>query len=210
MISFEEVFNEVKRKKLHGVAITDHNTIRGALRIKEIASFKVIVGEEIKTREGEITGYFLEEEIPSELSPEETIMRIKSQNGLVCIPHPFDRLRRSKLFFQALERIKNEIDMIEVLNARNVFSKDNERALTFVKQNGFVKIAGSDAHTKYEIGNGYIEIKDFDSPREFLENLKNCKIYGKKSSLFFHGITKYIKLYGRFINNKTCSDHGLL
>lgn len=198
MMSLEEVVKAVEIKRLHAVAVTDHNTLQGALKIKEIAPFRVIVGEEIKTKEGEITGYFLQEEIPSELSPEETIMRIKSQKGLVCIPHPFDRLRKSRLSYQSLEKIKKTVDIIEVFNSRNVFSKDDERALTFAKQNGFVKIAGSDAHTKYEVGNGYIEIEDFNSPKEFLENLKNCKIYSKKSCIFLHGITKYIKMRSRF------------
>ena len=197
-MALEKVVQAVEKRGLDGVAITDHNTTQGAFKMQGIAPFRVIIGEEIKTKEGEVIGYFLEKEIPPELSPEETIKRIKSQNGLVCVPHPFDRLRRSKLSLQALERIKNEIDMIEVFNARNVFSKDNERVLAFVEQNGFVKIAGGDAHTKYEIGNGYIEVKDFNSKDEFLENIKHCKIFAEKSPLFLHGITKSVKIYSRF------------
>jgi len=197
LMSLEEVVKEVEEKRLDGVAITDHNTIQGALKLKQMASFEVIVGEEIKTKEGEIVGYFLREKIPPDLAPEETIKRIRSQNGLVCIPHPFDRLRRSRLSFQAIERIKSEVDIIEVFNARNVFSKDNEKAIDFANKNGFAKIAGSDAHTKYEIGNGYIEIENFSKKDGFIRNVKKCYYFGIKSPIYVHINTKWIKIFGK-------------
>ncbi|HUV53340.1 MAG TPA: PHP domain-containing protein, partial [Dehalococcoidia bacterium] len=103
------------------LAITDHNSIAGALETKRIAPFKVIVGEEILTNSGEIIGYFLTEEIPPHLSPEDTVKRIKDQGGLVCIPHPCDSLRpQSKLQRRALERIMPQVDLIEVYNSRTM------------------------------------------------------------------------------------------
>ena len=73
------------------LAVADHNTISGALKLKEMAPFKVISAEEIMTSMGELIGLFLTEEVPKGLSPEETIARIKSQGGLVGIPHPYGR-----------------------------------------------------------------------------------------------------------------------
>src|SRR3990172_6711596 len=81
------------RKGLTCVAVTDHNTIRGALAVKEIAPFTVIVGEEIRSSEGEIIGLFLGEEVHAGLPAEETIERIRAQAGLVSLPHPLDRFR---------------------------------------------------------------------------------------------------------------------
>ena len=72
------------------IAVTDHNTIRGALLARELADFKVIVGEEVKSSQGDIIGLFLSEEVPKGLSPLETVRRIKGQGGLVLVPHPFD------------------------------------------------------------------------------------------------------------------------
>lgn len=64
-----------------------------------MAPFKVIIGEEIKTSVGEIIGYFLQEEIPGGLTAQENIRLIKEQGGLVCVLHPFDRFRKSAMFF---------------------------------------------------------------------------------------------------------------
>ena len=73
------------------VAVTDHNTIEGSLAVREIAPFGVIIGEEVASASGEITGLFLNETIPAGLTALQTVERIKDQVGLVSIPHPFDR-----------------------------------------------------------------------------------------------------------------------
>src|ERR671937_11686 len=79
---------------LNVVCVTDHDTVEGALRLREMnTALRVIVGEEIYTREGELIGLFLERAVPPGLSLEETIARIKDQNGLAYVPHPFSRNR---------------------------------------------------------------------------------------------------------------------
>ena len=88
----ERIVDHCLRIGINCIAIVDHNTIAGALKLKETAPFKVIVGEEILTRAGELMGLFLTEEVPKGLPPEEAIARIRSQGGLVGIPHPFGRL----------------------------------------------------------------------------------------------------------------------
>src|SRR3972149_6751568 len=82
-----------RRKGLTCVAVTDHNTIRGALAVREIAPFTVIVGEGTRSGGGEIIGLFRGEEVPAGLPAEETIERIRAQSGLVSLPHPLDRFR---------------------------------------------------------------------------------------------------------------------
>src|SRR5439155_12841763 len=110
------------RRRLAAIAITDHNSLGGALQARALAErdpegfggLAVIAGEEVKTSEGEITGLFLREPIPRGLTPEETIRRIKDQGGLVLVPHPFDRLRGSRLQARALERVAHLLDAVEV------------------------------------------------------------------------------------------------
>src|SRR6185503_14438989 len=84
----------IKAAGLNVVCATDHNTVEGALRLREIADgFRVIVGEEISSADGEIIGLFLETTVPRGLSAEETIARIREQGGIVSIPHPFSHNR---------------------------------------------------------------------------------------------------------------------
>ncbi len=77
-----------RRKGINCVAVTDHNTIRGALAVRELADFRVIVGEEIETSAGQVIGLFLEAEVRPGLSPEETIERVRASGGLVGVPTP--------------------------------------------------------------------------------------------------------------------------
>jgi predicted metal-dependent phosphoesterase TrpH len=169
------------------LAITDHNSIAGALETKRIAPFKVIVGEEILTDCGEIIGYFLTEEIPPHLTPEETVKRIKNQGGLVCIPHPCDSLRpQSRLQRRALERIMSQVDLIEVYNSRTMLLKDSAHALQLAQQNRLPGTAGSDAHVVQEVGRSYIELPDFNDAEQFRKALAQGRITGNRTSIFIH------------------------
>ncbi len=169
------------------LAIADHGTIAGALKMKEIAPFSVIIAEEILTPYGEIMGMFLSDEIPSRLSVEETIKRIKAQDGLVCIPHPYDKLRMSAFNnAKALEEIMPSVDIIEVFNSRSFLPGSQARAQRLAQKFGKLVSAGSDAHTTSEIGNAYIEMSEFNSKDEFLKSLALGKIFGHKSNPLVH------------------------
>ena len=168
-------------------AITDHNSIAGALETKRIAPFKVIVGEEILTNSGEIIGYFLTEEIPPHLSPEETVKRIKAQGGLVCIPHPCDSLRpQSKLQRRALERIMPQVDLIEVYNSRTLLLRDAARARQLAQKHGLPGTAGSDAHVVQEVGRSYIKLPEFNDAEQFRKALAQGRITGNRTSIVIH------------------------
>jgi predicted metal-dependent phosphoesterase TrpH len=168
------------------IALCDHGTAEGALKMREIAPFKVIVAEEVLTPYGEIMGMFLEETIPSGLSVAETISRIRAQDGLVCIPHPFDTFRRSALKSHVIEEIADQIDIFEVLNARGILTSDSKKAEAFAAEHGLVRSAGSDAHTLREIGNAYVEMPEFEGRDDFLEALKKGKISGGKTNPLIH------------------------
>ena len=162
--------------------------------MREIAPFPVIVAEEILTPHGEIMGMFLEETIPSGLSVEQTISRIRAQGGLVCIPHPFDIFRQSALRSNVLEEIAEQIDIVEVLNSRYILGQSSTKALAFALKHGIAQSAGSDAHTPSEIGNAYVEMPEFNGRDDFLEALEKGKISGHRTSPLIHFASVWARL----------------
>jgi len=142
-----------KLKRLDGLAITDHDSMNGCAKVQESArDLLIIPGVEITTASGELIALFVREPIKPGLSLSETTNRIHEAGGLVVIPHPFDRYRKS-----VGDRI-NEItaDAIEVYNSRNIYKKANHMALKFASEKEIVAVAGSDSHFKEEIGMAFI------------------------------------------------------
>ncbi len=168
------------------LAVTDHNRIGGALEMQKIAPFPVIVAEEIHTRNGEVIGFFMQEEIPKGLPVDETVRLIKEQGGLVGVPHPFDNLRQSALQRCSLEQILPQIDIIEGFNARVLIGRHNTIAQQFAREHGLPASAGSDAHTVGEIGSAYVEMPEFGNKEEFLAALLQGKIVGRVSPPWVH------------------------
>ncbi|MBI3743637.1 MAG: PHP domain-containing protein [Chloroflexi bacterium] len=183
------------------IAVTDHNTIKGGLEVQKIAppGLKVIVAEEVKTPYGEITGFFLKEEVPKGLSPEETCKRIKAQGGLVSIPHPYDRVRRYVLQPEVVEAIMPYIDIVEVFNARTTFLRDSDAARAFAEKHGFAKGAGSDAHCTLELGHVFVEMPPFDGAQGFKESLRAAKIKARRSSPLYHSVSTFTKIRKRVL-----------
>jgi predicted metal-dependent phosphoesterase TrpH len=174
------------------VCATDHNTIEGALRLRELAEgVRVIVGEEVSTRDGEIIGLFIEKPIPRDLSGEETIARIHDQGGLVSVPHPFSRNRMYHLRRDALDRLWPQIDCLEIFNAREAFTADNRRAEAYAKERNIPGAVGSDAHRASEIGRAWIEIEDFADRDGFLEALRGGDVHGRLTGSAIHLATRY-------------------
>ena len=192
----KEIIKTAIKKGINGIAITDHNTIKGGLKAKkyETEDFKVIVGSEIMTERGEIIGLFLEEEVKSK-NVQDVISEIKEQNGIAIIPHPFDELRHSA--FHPTEEDVKFIDCIEGFNSRCVYQKYNKKAVEFAMKHNLTITAGSDAHFANEIGNAGI-ITETDDVREAL--IKNeVQIFGKRSSLVNHVGTKVLKTWRKTV-----------
>lgn len=168
------------------VAIADHGTVEGALKLKDIAPFKVIVAEEILTPDGEIMGIFLKETVPSGISASEAISRIREQNGLVCVPHPVDIFRPSALGAKNLEKIADQIDVVEVFNARTLPLQSQKKAMSIANKYNLGKSAGSDAHTLAEVGNTYIEMPEFNHRDDYIKALSQGRIHGHKTNPLMH------------------------
>ena len=198
LVSPESLVARCQKVGLSCIAVTDHNTTEGARVVKDIAPFLVIVGEEVRTSEGEVTGLFLTETIPEGLSIGETARRIKDQGGLVSIPHPFDRFRGEVISRRGLDEVVQYADIVEVFNARNNLSADDRKALDFAREHGLLTSGVSDAHTTMELGRTYVEMPDFDgTPEGFKLALAQGKIVGRRTSPLIHVVTSLTKIRTR-------------
>jgi hypothetical protein len=142
------------RGRVDVVAITDHNTIAGALELRAGASFQVIVGQEIDTADGELIGLFLEQPVPAGLAAVETAARIRAQGGLVYLQHPFYRIVRGRMHPAAREELRGPglIDIVEAQNGGPLAAADNARALQWARACDLPHAASSDAHEPAAIG----------------------------------------------------------
>ncbi len=182
----EKIISRCKEVGIGCIAIADHGTAEGGLKLQKLAPFKVIVAEEVLTPHGEIMGMFLKETIPSGITAEAAIARIHEQGGLVCIPHPFDTFRQSALTNTLPDGLIEQIDVIEIFNARTLLKRYSTKAQAFARKYGIPGSAGSDAHTPQEIGNAFVEMPDFQNNDEFLQALKKGRVLGHKTSPLIH------------------------
>ena len=178
--TLDQLAERVAALGLDVVCITDHHTLEGAQRALERGvGARVVVGEEIRTRIGELIGLFLTERVPYVLPAEEVVARIRGQGGLVYAPHPLDRLRRG-VGRERLEELaaSGSIDVVEVFNAKVRNDRDNELADEAARRLGLPGGAGSDAHDPEGLGAAYLEMPAFDGPAGFLAGLRSARVVG--------------------------------
>lgn len=193
LVSLEDFLAVCRRKGLDRVAVTDHNTIEGALRLKERAPDLIIVGEEIRTREGEVLAYFIEQEIPKGLPLMETIDRIREQGGVVALPHPCDRARGSAVGREVAEAVLPTVDAVEIFNARCVFPGDNACAEALATRFGKPGFSGSDAHTLWELGRAWTALPPFEDAAGFLNALRQARPTRRLSPFWVHLLSTWAK-----------------
>jgi predicted metal-dependent phosphoesterase TrpH len=150
-----------RRKGVDRVVVTDHNTIAGARAAQLMEPDRVIIGEEIMTTAGELLAAFVSEEIPSGLSPRETIGRLRQQQAFISVSHPFDASRKGGWALDQLLEISPLVDAIEVFNSRCMSPSSNDRALAFARQHDLPATVGSDAHTTFELGRSVLLLEPF-------------------------------------------------
>jgi len=203
LITPEDAVKIAIKKGLTGLAICDHGTLKSyrILKRKQYKNFLIIPGVEIETHIGEVMGIFIEEEIKTKDNNFFTIVnKIKDNNGLVVVPHPFDFLRSNHLKMNLLndEIINKYIDGIEIMNSRIIVKSCIKKAKKFNEKYQLFETGGSDAHTPNEIGNAFTllpEVADLslESIRKNLLNKKSISA-GKLSNPLVHGITVLNKI----------------
>jgi hypothetical protein len=194
-IEVDELLDHAEAEGLGAIAVTDHNVFGGALEAVERARRRaliVIPGEEVKTDDqGEVIGLFLRDEIPRGMTFAETVAAIREQEGIVYLPHPFDRMHAIP-FPATLHRHLDEIDVLEVYNARLLFEGYNDEAVRFARKYGLPAGAGSDAHVLQGVGTGALRMRAFDGPEEFMQSLRTAEVLRRPKSLAYLQSLKWV------------------
>ena len=186
-----------KKRKLDGIAITDHNTIRGGMEAQKLEhnGLDIICGAEMKTDRGDVIGLFLTEEINA-VSHLEVLDEIKRQGGIAIIPHPFDSVRGSA--FWLADNDSKKMDAIEVLNARCVFKRSNTMANVYADTYHVPKVGGSDAHFGAEIGNAGTLVPEGEGLADAIRK-SHTTTFGKCSLPLFHVLTTALLMERRVV-----------
>lgn len=182
----DRVLRWAKRRRMDAIAITDHNTIVMAREMACVTDLPIIIGEEVLTRDGEIIGLFLREQVPMGSSALDTARYIHEQGGLVYLPHPYDSLRHSALRGDALPSLMPWVDLVEVFNARVLRPVDNNLAQHLADHEHKPCGAGSDAHLGCEIGRAYVDLPIFEGCAGFLRVLDKSRVCGRLASPLVH------------------------
>lgn len=170
--SIEEIVKRAKKIGLDGIAITDHDTINGAIAAKKYVEensidLVIIPGVEVTTSKGHIIVLGILEEITKKLSPKETIKKAKELGGIVIVPHPFHPFRHGVGDFGNLD-----VDAVEVFNSRYITGYSNKKADKIAKINGYPAVAGSDAHMVEAIGFGVTKVDAKPELNSILDGIK--------------------------------------
>lgn len=152
----EELRAALPGSGLAAIAVTDHNSLTGAVRFESTGELgvPVIVGQEIRTVAGDLIGLYLSERLPAGLRPVEAARRIRGQGGLVYAPHPGDDSRQS-LGEEALDDLaaNHLLDIVEVLNAKRQNRYEGDLR-------GAAAAGASDCHVPEALGAAFTEVDD--------------------------------------------------
>jgi predicted metal-dependent phosphoesterase TrpH len=183
---------EIARQRgIDRLGVADHNCIVGALETARLDPERVIVGEEIRTTAGELLAYFVHEEVPPGLTPQETITRLRDQGAFISISHPFDGMRRGSWTEATLRAVLPLVDALEVFNSRTWSAGPNRRASTWAAEAGLLRTAGSDAHAASEIGRALVRLPPFQDAESLRAALRSAEILGRHSSPLVHLLSRY-------------------
>jgi hypothetical protein len=183
MMRPEKILRLAKARRLNGIVISDHDTIKGGVEcaaLNKDENFKVYIASEVKTSVGDITGINLKAEITA-TNFSEVVQQIKAQGGLVLLVHPYHHHKLDEINFDA-------IDLVEGYNGRE-FPANNLKAVELAKKYNKPIIAGSDAHVYSEVANCrtfYHDLNDLTKPVSF---------EGQRNSVFAEPASQFIKAY---------------
>ena len=165
-ISLKQIVCFAKKRGLDGVAVTDHNTVTGALKLKT-REILVVPGIEVSTLEGHLLGINITTQIPAKLGIEETIHRIHDAGGIAVAPHP------TAFYKSPPSKNIRSYDAVEVMNASSVpFSVLTYFGKMFAEGLGLPQTGGSDSHYAPEIGSAYTVVETNSDVDEVVEAVK--------------------------------------
>lgn len=191
-----------------GVAITDHNEIRGAVEMSRIKSVLSVPGIEVTSREGthllvyfylvrDLVRFFKTHIVPhrgpevmssSDLEMEDLIERARRYESLVVLPHPYcaayTGIYNSYFPEKRLDSVLDMVDGVEGFNGSNLNRWNMRCALLGFNLNKVVT-GGSDGHSLRHMGVAVTYADCKRRRRHFLDAVKSrqVKIVGKELAL---------------------------
>jgi len=217
--SFDSLANPVavaraaSQRGLTHLAVTDHDRIDAALRLRDAApdDLTIIVGEEVKSADGDLIALFLRDVVPPGLSAVETIAAVREQGGLIGVPHPFDGWRGfGRKSGTSLESIAHLVDWVEAYNARVVGGSANEKAALFAREHGLPGVSASDSHTVMEVAVTYnIVTGDPGTPEGLLASLATVDFRPGRASFYVRAWTPLAKMIQSIRGNGRRGPHDV-
>ena len=189
----DDILETAKNRNIDIIAISDHNTVDGTsevLKKTRNTDILAIPSIEISSTHGHILGFGCEENIPRDLSPQDTIDRIHDLGGLAIIPHPYCFYRHGLLCKSDYNDLK--IDAIETKNARFIVGYCNNKAKKLSQKENIPSLGASDAHYYKFVGDCYSLIeceKDIESVLKAIKK-NNVEAHGKGTSNIL--LSKYL------------------
>lgn len=194
LTKIDDLIHTCRKKGIGRLAITDHNTIDGALLGYQLDPALIIVGEEIMTEKGELLAFFVKEAVPRGLKPEKAIELLREQGSFISVSHPFDAVRNGAWQRSDLEAIAPLVDAIETFNSRCNSARVNQEAVDFARSYHLPGTAGSDAHTLWEVGRATLTLEPFTNASELRKSLLQAQPKLSLSPFFVHVASSYARI----------------
>ncbi len=177
----EEILEAAVEAELDVIAVTDHDEITASYEAIEAApdyGLTAVPGVEVSTADGHLLALGVEEKPPAGEPVERTIEKVRGQDGLAVIPHPFQRLRHG------VGPVR-DCDAVETYNSRLLTGFANWRALRFARANDMPQLGGSDAHIAQMVGQTYTEIDAEPDAESVLQAVREgrTEVHGKRTPL---------------------------
>lgn len=186
-----------KKRGLNGIAVTDHDEIKGAYQIKKLnkdKDFEVVIGSELSVNGGHIVALYINE-LPKKLDFYSVVDGVKEQGGLLILAHPFD-LTRKHFNSKFINENRKYFDGIEVFNSREISNVFNKMAEKSRKQFNFAAVGGSDSHFSFEIARARTFFEE-----DLYKSIKKKQTFGSGTNLYGipgHLFTRVHKLLNKF------------
>lgn len=168
--TLKEVIYYAKKKGLDGVAVTDHETLKGALKLAKNSQLIIIPGLEVETRQGHVLALNITTPIPSKLNITETVEKIHEIGGTAIIAHPYAP------FKAGLKRgatLNSKLDAVEVINSASFpFFITAHLGRRLAQRLNLPQTGGSDAHHGHEIGTAYTLVEADSNADNIVEAIK--------------------------------------
>ena len=176
-----EIVAAAVERDIRVVAVAAPGGIEPALEVHQAAPdrVRVVVGQEIATREGVVVGLFLTQSVPDGLSLEDALRRVRDQGGVTVIPHPDSAVVPPA---ESLRAVHDLIDCHEGLTAARPAAQATDAAL-LLQRAGLVVTAGSGATSPAEMGTAGVLMRPFAGPEEFLAALGDARPLRRRRGL---------------------------